>query len=406
MRKPINIRKHPTTRRRKGAVVVLAAFMMVVAVTLLALAVDVGYLCMARSQAQHCADAAALAAALEMSNNDNLQQDINARMQSAVQKALDCASQQDINRSVNTSNSPDGTTNVIESVSFGRLENPENPNEVVSYADPENPNVVQVRVLCEPGRGTGVPLFFSKIFGLDIGRTSADATAMFSMDNTTGFDKEEERPCTLMPFVVKEEDWNEFLANGGEDNWSYNPKTKEVTAGADGIPELKMYPSSEIGNSGMITPGNFGTVDIGENNNSAPDLQRQIVDGPSTEDLSHYDGILRLDPVTGTVELTGLANLELNGDPGITASIKHALSQIVGHPKTIMLYNDVVGVGDNTWFTISGFVGVRVVDYDMTGAAHKKYILIQPAMVQDSSAVTDSDSDTSDYVGQPIQLVR
>ena len=45
-------------------------------------------------------------------------------------------------------------------------------------------------------------------------------------------------------------------------------------------------------------------------------------------------------------------------------------------------------------------------DFKMTGAAHNKYVLIQPAMVRDTTVVTDDDSQTSEFVGQPVHLVR
>lgn len=386
---------------RRGVIAILAAVLLVFMVGVLAFSIDVGYLCMVRSQAQHCADAAALAAALEMTSNDNLKKDIGERITAATQQAIECASLQDINRSVN-STSPDGAPSVVESITFGRLENPDDPNEPISYVDPSNPNVVIVHVSCDPERGTGVPLFFARIFGLSTGRTSATAVAMFSAERTTGFEKETEKPCTLMPFVVSENDWKAFLENGGQDNWTYDPNTKAVSPGPDGIPELRMYPEIDI-----ASPGNFGTVNIGESTaNPAPKVWDQIVNGPSVEDLAYYDGILRLDPVTNMLELTGAANLELNADPGVTASIKHALGEIVGHPKSIMLYNNVEGAGNNAWFTISGFVGIRVMDYNMNGPLRNKYVLIQPAMVQDSTAVADADSQTSDFVGQPVHLVR
>jgi hypothetical protein len=396
--------RSPGGTQRHGAIVILAAAMAVVLVSCLAFAIDVGYLCTARSQAQHCADATALAAALEMTSNDNLKMGIQDRIAAATEKGLACAALQDINYSVNSS-SPEGSPAVIEQIVFGRLEDPENPNEQLSFADPDHPNAVFVKVACDPARGTAIPLFFARIFGLNTAPISATAVAAFTADATTGFDAEEEKPNTLMPFVVSEPDWNEFLANGSDDNWTYDPKTRAVTPGPDGIPELKMYPEYEQGNAG-ITPGNFGTVDIGNHNNSAADMNRQILDGPTPEDLAPYGGELVLDELTNTLELIGATNLEFNGDTGISASMKDALAQIKGDPKTIMIYNHVEGVGDNTNFTISGFVGVRVLDFDVTTAMKKKFILIQPAMVQDSSAVEDGDSDTSDYVGRPIRLVR
>jgi hypothetical protein len=374
-------------------------------IAMVAFAIDVGYLCMARSQAQNCADASALAAALEMTDNDNLKLEMAARIEAARTKAIECAALQDINFSLSGTTSGEAPS-VIESVRFGRLEDPNNPNEPLSFASPDNPNAVEVRVVCDPARNTAIPLFFARIFGTNTARVSASAIAAFTTEQTTGFNSEPETACTLMPFAIKESDWNNLLANGNSDNWTYDPKTKTVSPGPDGIPELKMFPARDEGGHGGITPGNFGTVDIGPMNNGAPDMLRQIRFGPSTDDLAYHGGVLRLDPVTNTVELTGTAPLEINGDTGITASMKDALGDVIGKPRTIMVYNHVVGNGDNAMFTVPRFVGVRVLDFKTTGAARDKYILVQPAMVQDKSAVADGDTQTSNFVGQPVHLVR
>lgn len=203
------------------------------------------------------------------------------------------------------------------------------------------------------------------------------------------------------PITVKVEDWQNLLDGAGEDNWAYDPVTETISPGSDGIRGLSMFPQREdnkgkgAGGSG-IAPGNFGTVDIGNPNNAAPDLWRQIRDGPSAEDLACYDGgELKLDPVTG--------ELLLNGDPGITASMKHALADVVGQPRTIVLYSDASGQGNQTWFTIVSFVGIRVMDYSLTG--NNKYILVQPAVVIDNTAII-GDYGSSYFVGQPVHLVR
>ncbi|MBN1588170.1 MAG: hypothetical protein JW888_01510 [Pirellulales bacterium] len=387
--------------RRAGTTVVLAAAVFFFLVAFLAFAIDVGYLCMARSQAQHCADAAALAAGLEMVSDARLTQNLATLTASAATKAHECAALQDITRTV-VNDDPDITPEVIETVAIGRLDNPSNPAATLFPSG--KPNAAFVKVTCDQSHGTPIPLFFARIFGIATTAVSAEATVAFDTDKTVGFKVEEDGPpCTLMPFVVEEESWDNLLANGGPDDWTYNPQTGAVTAGPDGIPELKMFPS--VPNSGGVTPGNFGTVDIGGNDNSAAELERQIVEGPSAADLEPYGGELRLDSVTDDAGLPGVAVLDLNGDTGLTASMSLALPQVVGKPRTIMLYNDVAGTGDTTWFTICRFVGVRVVDFKTTGAFQNKYVLIQPAMVQDPTVITE-DGDTSDFVTQPVHLVR
>ena len=53
--------------------------------------------------------------------------------------------------------------------------------------------------------------------------------------------------------------------------------------------------------------------------------------------------------------------------------------------------------------TITGFAGIRVVDYSMHG--NDKYVLIQPSVVVDGSVIT-GDTDSSSFVGPPVHLVR
>jgi hypothetical protein len=72
-------------------------------------------------------------------------------------------------------------------------------------------------------------------------------------------------------------------------------------------------------------------------------------------------------------------------------------------PRTICLYTTVSGNGNNAMFTIVGFAGVRIVDYNFQGS--NKYILIHPANVADSTVVSGNNS-KSYNVYQPVTLVR
>ena len=53
-------------RRRRGAAIILAAFLMGVLVSMLALAIDIGYIAASKAEARRTADAAALAGAWQM----------------------------------------------------------------------------------------------------------------------------------------------------------------------------------------------------------------------------------------------------------------------------------------------------------------------------------------------------
>src|SRR5204862_7809175 len=57
------------SRRRKGNILVLSVFLMILMMAMVAFAVDIGYLCVARNELQRTADAAADAACWDLINS-------------------------------------------------------------------------------------------------------------------------------------------------------------------------------------------------------------------------------------------------------------------------------------------------------------------------------------------------
>jgi Flp pilus assembly protein TadG len=376
---------------RRGAIIVLTAFMMVVLLVFVALAVDIGYISVARTELQRTADSAAMASAWEMLGEERLQgsEQLGMVHQRARQKAAEyallnkvCGSGAGVD--INESNHTSGD------ILFGRYVNGgmSNAGSTASY------NAVRVRVLRTNERNGRVPLFFARILGIDSQASQAEAIAMFR-DGISGFRATEHTGnSSLLPFALDIKTWNNLMAGNGADNWSFDPATKEVSPSSDGVPEAKLFPTRQSKGSG-ITPGNFGTVDIGLSNNSSSVLRRQISEGVSQSDLAHHGGELKLDPVTKT--------LTLNGDTGISATIEAALPDALGKPRTIPLYSEVTGGGNTSKFTIVAFVGVRILDFRLNGG--DKYISIQPAVVVDDTAISTNEP-TSYNVFQPVMLVR
>jgi hypothetical protein len=72
----------------------------------------------------------------------------------------------------------------------------------------------------------------------------------------------------------------------------------------------------------------------------------------------------------------------------------------------IPLYRTVVNPGDNAQYTIVAFVGVRIVDVDLTGALKNKSVTIQPAQVKTKGGITGGGSNSSTYVHSGVWLVR
>jgi hypothetical protein len=254
-------------------------------------------------------------------------------------------------------------------------------------------NAVRVRVQRSKTRNSEVPFFFARIFGIKSEASSAEAVAMFR-DGISGFRATRSTGNTsLLPFALDIKEWNKLLAGSGPDNWGYDPTSKQIYSGGDGVREIKLYPEKKTASG--ITPGNFGTIDIGGTDNSNSVLKRQISDGVSAEDLAYHGGELKLDPVSQT--------LTLNGETGLSVGMDLALPDAVGEARTIPLYSKVVSGGNTAQFTIVAFVGVRILTFDLNGS--NKYIMIQPAVVVDDSAIS-SNSPTSYNVYQPVMLVQ
>jgi len=326
-----------------------------------AFAIDVGYITFMRSQAQAGADAAALAAADELP---------------ATKATLDCIALRYATLNIDSGCSLQVTADAgiwaADTATF-------------TPGDTANPNAVQITV-----RRPDAGLFFGQFLGRSHADVFASAIAVFE-HNVSGFRVKDNGPnCSLMPFVILRDHWIDQIVNqNGTDEWTHDKEGPFVVSGRDYVCEIKMYPYK--GN----TPGNFGTVDIGGLNNATPDLERQILYGPSEEDLQPYGGALELDEETGTVTL--------NGDTGISAGLKDDLEDIIGLPRTIMLYDHATDSGDTTYYRIVAFVGVTVLEVSLTTG--DKHITVQPTDVKDPTAVTDNVGESS-YVRHPPQLVR
>lgn len=373
--------------KRKGNIVVLTMFLMVGLMALVAFSVDVGYLCVARQQLQRSADAAALAACWELVDRaaPTGQSDATAMALSAQQTADQFARLNPVLR--------ENPSLLDEDVQIGYLDNPSDPTCPLVVGGSEPPNAVNVRVRrSEEANGT-VPLFFARVLGQREARLEAEATAAL-LTNISGFRTPPNgQPIGILPFALDEETCLDMLAGEGPDNWKWDPVNEVVVPGTDGATEVNLFPQ------GTGSPGNRGTVDIGDSNNSTKDIARQITNGISDEDLEHLGGELVLDPETGV--------LYLNGDTGISAGVKDELASIIGEPKVVPIFREVTGNGNNATYAIVDFVGVRIVDVKLTGSMSKKRVIIQPAAIVTSGVVwAPGESGVGHHIYSPAWLVR
>lgn len=393
---------------RQGAVLVLMAVMTAFMLTLVAFAVDIGYLQCAKTDLQRSADAAAIAACWELRKSpssttpDMTSTQVSAARSTAVtyaglNKVLNATTALDSNASNSTSGD----------VVVGYMSNPSSAACTMDTSQLSKDNAVQVTVRRSSAENGTVPFFFAKALGFSSKTMSATATAAILSSSTLHSFKmpSDGSELDILPFALDKKSWDDLLAGTqvpgsdgglGYDNYSYDSSTKTVSSGSDGVRELDLYPHNYNGTAA----GNRGTVDIGSSNNSNSDIKRQILNGVNQSDLSYLGGSISFD---------SNGYLYLNGDTGISAGVKADLESIKGKPRMIPIFDGVPGPnGNNAYYGIVEFVGVRITDVQLTGKMSKKHVTIQPA---DVSTLGGSSSGSppkynSTFIYSPVWLVR
>ena len=375
-------------RRRRGAAIILAAFLMGVLVSMLALSIDIGYIAASKAEARRTADAAALAGAWQM-------------VDTASQNGNTCELTAEVNNAANNMAHMNLVCNSAPSLSIegqetdiaiGYLSSLE--SSATLSTDSNNPyRAVRARIRKNEASNGQVPLFFAKFFGQNGRDMIVESTAATAMQ-IKGFNSPASGAANLnlLPFALDEQTWIALLNGSGTDNYGFTASNSSVNSGTDGTNEVNLYPQ------GTGSPGNRGTVDIGNSNNSTADLSRQITSGISTQDLYGLGKPL---------VLNDNGSMTLNGDTGISAGVKDELASIIGQTRIIPVFSTVCGNGNNATYTIVRWVGVRIMDVKLTGSMSSKYLIVQPASVIARNVVVgDSTRTWSDSIYSPVVLVK
>jgi len=361
-------------RPRSGQITIIMTIVITTLLGFAALAVDLSYIALTKSQMQNASDAAALASASDL---------LEGWGTGASADASSIANLGMLTAETMAAEHPAGEQSEvfvdgIRDVRFGQR-----VFDVTTQTWQENwgvspYNLVEVSVHRNQSSSSTstsdveVPLFFGNFMGRST--QSLSTTSKAALVAGVGFRIQSGSGLTadVLPIALDEASWNTLVqSNVGDDDYSFDPISGTVTSGADGIKEVSLYPTG----SGNLPPGNRGTVDLGSPNNSTADLKRQILHGLNDYDLSFFNGSLRFDQ----------GPLYINGDTGISAGIKSELNSIKGHPRAIPLFTAVSGPGNNATYTIEQFVGVRIMYVKLTGG--NKRVIVQPAPFMDPTVI-------------------
>lgn len=380
-----NRRSRNSRKQRRGNILVLSAVMMVMVMGFVAFAIDIGSLSVARGELQRCADAAAMAAAWDLVDNAPITAtpDYTTLKNHSRSKASQYAAWNKV-----LSSAPSLPTSDVE---VGIISDPTVANSAINTNSTGMPNAVRVTVRRTSGTNGAIAFTFGRVLGKFSQECEAQATAA-TISKIGGFRTPGDGDnLGILPIAADDPSFMNMLAGVGPDLFRWDPDTKTLVPGSDGIKEMNLYPQ------GNLTPGNRGTVDIGSPNNSTAHLASQILHGITPADLAYHGGELKFDS-------TG--KLYLNGDTGISAGIKDELATLIGKTRIIPIFSNVTGPGNNATYTIIKWAGVRILNVKLTGANSSKRVTIQPAAVTVKGAISTTATNTSYYTYSPVWLVK
>ena len=363
-------------RHRRGMATVLFATLLPLIIGFTALSVDTAVISVARSQLSTAADAAALAGAMQLATADRVKgpTDLTTQITAANSQAV----------SLGTSNKVLGAAPVVNS----NVSNASTGQIRVGYLDPTNAsstfdssaassrlfNSVQVNMLRDSSHGGSVPTIFAQLIGFHGMNVSVTSTATAQGYSVSGFQAAGSLNAGILPIVIDKTTWQTMMAGQSSDQYTYNAATNTVTAGADGITESQLYPVS----SG--SPGNWGTIKVGVSNNSTSVLGSQIRYGITPAQLATFsNSTIQLDSTLNPPSIT------FPGNPGISAGIKSDLASIIGLPVAVPVYDQNGGNGNNAWYRVIAFQPARILSVNFQG--NPKYVIIQPALLNDQTAI-------------------
>jgi Flp pilus assembly protein TadG len=378
---------------RRGKLAILFAVLLPVLAGIIALSVDTAVVATARSQLQATADSAALAGAMKIAaiRTPSL---MNTMMSGVRSKAQAIAYENRI-----LTKAPvilDNATNAASGeIVVGYLSRSDTTSLAPSTTGlPSRFNSVQVRLHRDSSHAGDVPLFFGGVLGRRSTTMQVTSVATLVNAKVKGFSSGNGQPANLLPIVLDTDTYQAMLAGTTTDQYSWDDIAKTVSAGADGTTESKLYPVKN-GN-----PGNWGTINVGVTNNSTSTLGAQIRYGITPQQLATFPN--------GRIELNSALSppsINFSGNPGISAGIKDDLASIIGRPVFIPIYDQTGGNGNNAWYRVIKFAGVRIVSVNFQG--NPKYVIIQPALVNDPTAIPgDSEAELDDGGLVRVYLAR
>ncbi|MBN2328990.1 MAG: pilus assembly protein [Candidatus Omnitrophica bacterium] len=379
----MDIRLRTSRENEQGSVLVLVAVCITLFMLFLALTIDFGLMIQKKGQLQNVADAAALAAAQELVDEDLLtsganQSDdiVSARNYAEMYAASNIT---DFNVDRNSENIESG------GVLVGYIDDPMDMTSPLRTSDVSNYNSVKVTASMTNELNGPLQLFFGGVTGVN--NIEMQASSVATIENRIlGFKLVEGESLPMLPFAIYEDSWNDAFDGVSDfDQYSVDDASGIVTSGSDGVPEFVFapwFPNQGIpgydGNGRTLFLTDSPTIDA---------LKNQIYNGVAKSDLesSNVNGMVLDD--------NGLGQMSkwIPGEQWMHSSWNTALNNIKGETRIVALFNDIAeGSGSQESYKISGFQAVKVCEAIWPNKQKQRRVYLQPAQMISSQAVVHS----------------
>ncbi|RJP33489.1 MAG: hypothetical protein C4527_04355 [Candidatus Omnitrophota bacterium] len=405
------------TSDENGSVLPLVAVSMTFMFIMLAMVVDIGWIVNAESELQHAADAAALAAAAKLIDEDALRgiSDLSddflvARDYAESYVAFNKSARKVL--AVDRNEENDVTGGVV----IGYIDDPFDLNSPFVTEGISAYNSVQVKTQLTQELNGPLALLIGAIVGVDSVDVKAKATATIE-DRIAGFALNEGERLPMLPFTAYDETWYGQI-DGINDRDEYTVENGVVTSGADGIPEIRLYMWKNNLESIHIPqiPGQAGNVrtlfvtpSLGVSYN-----KNQIYNGMSVTDLDAVDGLVLTDDGSGN------STKWLPGEHWMSSEWHTALRNIVGETRILPLFqtlhvgsappialmdewNELFGECPGSllfgmpetccaitqYYEVDEFKAVTVVYSYWSSTTTKCYFTVQPTQITSNQAIVD-----------------
>jgi hypothetical protein len=325
-------------------------------------------------------EAAALAAANRLADDDTLRKDADwaAICQSARTAASDIASKNTVGgQSVKLWDDEDGQ------VELGRIVE-DRTGEPVFVRTSDHPDCVAVHI--EQGRGASNPvgLLVRDLTGAGrLLRTTVEAKADHSIAGVRPFEGANVPMLPIAISAISPTGWTAAETGAGPDTSGVPRGSKTVVPGPDGISEMTVWSAPLQATPREQMLATVHVFDIG-NGLSGEDLAEQCREGWSIDDLRKHKGELRVDGRPLTFRST----------PKIPGEVSTALAGLIGQTRMCLVYDAVLpGTSPDQWNVVCHrLVAVRILGVQQL-PGNAVVLLMQPAVVVTRTAIVSEFGD-------------